>query len=62
MLKNTPNTYKVERRTSDPNGWYEVMLSPFETFEECLEYIKKYSQYYSPEQQNYKITNIITVI
>lgn len=48
--------YNVERRTSDPNGWYQVMLAPFKTLEECLEYIQKYSRCYSPEQQNYRIT------
>ena len=48
--------YKVERKTSDPNGWYEVMLSPFKTFEECTEYIEKYRHYYPLEHQNYKIT------
>ena len=56
MLKDTPNTYKVERRTSDPNGWYEVMLSPFNTFEGCIEYIERYRRYYPLDQQNYKIT------
>lgn len=56
MLKGTPNTYKVERRTSDPNGWYETMLSPFQTFEEAVEYIEKYRHYYPLDQQNYKIT------
>lgn len=56
MLKDTPNTYKVERRTSDPNGWYECMLSPFQTFEEACQYIEKYRHYYTKEQQNYKIT------
>lgn len=48
--------YNVERRGTDPNGWYEVMLSPFKTFEECLEYIEKYRHYYPYEHQNYRIT------
>jgi hypothetical protein len=48
--------YNIERRGTDKNGWYQVMLAPFKTFEECLEYIKKYSQYYPPEHQNYRIT------
>lgn len=47
--------YNVERRGKDKNGWYQVMLAPFKTFEECLVYIKKYSQYYPAEHQNYKI-------
>lgn len=50
--------YKVERRTSDPKGWYEVMLSPFSTFEEAADYIEKYRHYYTPDQQNYRITHI----
>lgn len=48
--------YNVERRGTGPNGWYQIMMAPFKTFEECLEYINKYSQYYPPEHQNYKIT------
>ena len=48
--------YNVERRGTDPNGWYQVMMAPFKTFEECLEDIKKNSQYYPPEHQNYRIT------
>lgn len=48
--------FSVERRGTDPNGWYQVMLAPFKTFEECLEYIKKYSPMYPPEHQNYRIT------
>lgn len=58
MLKNTPNTYKVERRCS-PNmdtSWYECMLSPFATFEEAVKYIEKYRHTYPIEHQNYKIT------
>jgi hypothetical protein len=52
------NTYKVKRKC-DPNkdmSWYEVMLSPFNSFEECIEYIEQYRHYYPPEHQNYKIT------
>lgn len=50
--------YVVERRGIDPKGWYEVMLSPFQTIEECNEYITTYSQYYPKEHQNYKIKYI----
>jgi len=32
------------------------MMAPFKTFEECVEYIKKYSYYYPPEHRNYRIT------
>jgi len=57
-MKNTPVKikYKVERKTADPNGWYEVMLSPFNTLKDCLSYIEKYRQCYPINQQNYKIT------
>jgi hypothetical protein len=48
--------YNVERRGTDENGWYQVMLAPFKTFDECLEYIKTYSCYYSKEHKNYQIT------
>jgi hypothetical protein len=50
--------YIVERRVapSDDNSWYQVMLSPFKTFEDCMAYIEKYSHYYPSEHQNYKIT------
>jgi len=50
--------YNVERQASPgiDTSWYQVMLAPFKTFEECLEYIKKYSQYYPDEYRNYRIT------
>lgn len=48
--------FNVERRGTDSNGWYQVMLAPFKTFEECLDYIKKYSKMYPSEHQNYRIT------
>jgi hypothetical protein len=48
--------YNVERRGTDKNGWYQVMLAPFKTFEEAILYIEKYRYYYPPEHQNYKIT------
>jgi hypothetical protein len=48
--------YNVERRNRDENSWYQVMLAPFKTFEECIEYIQKYSQYYPAEYCNYRIT------
>jgi len=47
--------YNVERRGPASN-WYQVMLAPFETFEECLEYIQKYHKRYPVEEQNYRIT------
>lgn len=49
--------YKVERMSSKtPESFYEVMLSPFKTLEETLEYINKYKQYYPIEDRIYKIT------
>ncbi len=50
--------YIVERKADPVNdsSWYQVLLSPFETFEQCLTYIEKYRHYYPPEHQNYKIT------
>ena len=48
--------YKVERQVKVNGEWYEVMLSPFKTWDETLEYIKKYSSYYPDEDKNYKIT------
>jgi hypothetical protein len=48
--------YNVERRGTDKNEWYQVMLAPFKTLNECLNHIKQYSQYYPYEHQNYKIT------
>jgi len=51
--------YNVERQVcSNINtSWYQVMLAPFKTFEECLEYIDKHRCYYPPEYQNYRITH-----
>jgi hypothetical protein len=53
------NMFKVERKCTPGNNvsWYEVMLSPFKTFDEATEYIEKHRQYYSLEHQNYKITH-----
>ena len=48
--------YNVERRGLDERGWYQVMLAPFKTQEECFEYIEKYRNYYPLEHQNYRIT------
>jgi len=48
--------YNVERRSTNVDSWYQVMLAPFKTFEECLEYIEKYRHYYPIEKQNYRIT------
>ena len=50
-----PFLYHVYRRGPDERGWYEVMLSPFERFENCILYIEKFRQYYPLEHQNYKI-------
>lgn len=52
------NTYKVERRCCPDrdDSWYEVMLSPFESFDQACQYIEKYRHCYPTEHQNYKIT------
>lgn len=50
--------YKVQRCGLDERGWYEVMLSPFSSFEDVIEYIRKYKNYYPFEHQNYKITHL----
>jgi hypothetical protein len=55
-MKNIKECIKVERRTSDPNGWYEVMLSPFNSAEEAYSYIEKYRKYYPQDQQNYRLS------
>jgi hypothetical protein len=48
--------YNVERRGPDEGSWYQVMLTPFKTFEEAVLYIEKYRHYYPYEHQNYQIT------
>jgi hypothetical protein len=57
MLK-VSNMYKVKRKGNlkIDTSWYECMLSPFKTFEEAVQYIEKYRNYYPFEYQNYKIT------
>jgi len=51
--------YKVERKPADARAkWYEVMLSPFKTNEEAVQYIEKYRHYYPIADQQYKITKI----
>lgn len=49
--------FKVERRLTS-GKYYEVMLSPFATMEESKTYIEKYKQYYPPEHQIYRITEL----
>lgn len=50
--------FNVERQTAPgiDTSWYQVMLAPFKTLDECVEYIQKYSKYYPNEHCNYKIT------
>lgn len=48
--------YNVERRGPDTESWYQVMLAPFKTLDECWEYIEKYRHCYPLEHQNYRIT------
>lgn len=58
-LNKTPY-FNLERQASPgvDTSWYQVMLAPFKTFEECLMNIKKYSQYYPDEHKNYRITYV----
>ncbi len=49
--------FKIERRSPETK-WYEVMLSPFKSMSEALNYIEQYSKYYPDEDKNYRITNI----
>ena len=58
LLETPLYMYKVERTTG--KGWYEVMLSPFETVDEIAFYINKYKQYYPKEDRKYLITNTQT--
>jgi hypothetical protein len=55
-MKKVKTLVKVERRTSDPNGWYEVMLSPFNSAEEAYSNIEKYRNCYPQDQQNYRLS------
>jgi hypothetical protein len=50
--------YNVERQSTpgDDGSWYQVMMAPFKTLDECLRHIKDNSQHYPPQHQNYKIT------
>ena len=51
--------YKVERKPTNPNAtWYEVMLSPFNTYTDAEQYIEKYQKYYPIDDRNFKITKI----
>jgi hypothetical protein len=50
--------FKVERMIASTGFWYEVMLSPFDSWEHAIEYITKYHNYYPVNEQNYKITFI----
>jgi hypothetical protein len=53
---------KVERKTSDSCGWYEVMLSPFNNVEDAYNYIETYRNYYPVDQQNYRIKYDYSVV
>jgi hypothetical protein len=50
--------YNVERQATPgcDQSWYQVMMAPFKTLDECLRHIKDNSQHYPPQHQNYKIT------
>ena len=49
--------YKVERQIPDAKTWYEVILSPFETKQQALDYYNKYNVYYPAKHAVYRITN-----
>lgn len=55
MLK-TQSSIKVERMIASTGFWYEVMLSPFHSWEEVISYIEKYRNFYPSNEQNYKVT------
>jgi hypothetical protein len=50
----SPKKFKVQRRTSNGH-WYDVMLSPFSSTQECNYYIEKYKQYYPVQERIYRI-------
>jgi len=56
LTRKMQSSYKVERMIASTGFWYDVMLSPFNTWEEVIAYIEKYRNYYPKEEQNYKIT------
>ncbi len=51
--------FKVERIPEVANP-YEVMLSPFNTKEEVLQYYNKYSISYPEQERSYRVTNLNT--
>lgn len=51
--------YKVERKSANSKAApYEVLLSPFKTFVDATDYIKKYKEYYPVKDASYKITKL----
>jgi hypothetical protein len=50
----SPKKFKVQRRTSNGH-WYDVMLSPFSSTQECNQYIEKYKQYYPIQERIYRV-------
>ena len=51
--------YKVERCNSESKVWEEVIVSPFQTKDQALEYYKKYNAYF-PRDYKHRITNLKT--
>lgn len=47
--------YNVLRRGTEEDSWYQVMLAPFKTFDECAEYIEQHRGCYPLDHQNYRI-------
>jgi translation elongation factor P/translation initiation factor 5A len=60
---NKPSTiktmYKVQRQPKHA-GSYEVMLSPFRTKSEVVDYYNKYSKYYPEEDRTYLVMDMQT--
>jgi len=54
--KSIKTKLKVERFSHPGEFWYEVMLSPFDNFNEVESYINKYGKIYNLENRQYKIT------
>ena len=51
--------YKIERQIPGSKAWYEVILSPFETKQQAMDYYIKYNMYYPQDHATYKITSIL---
>jgi hypothetical protein len=48
--------FRIERQIPASKVWYDVMLSPFNSVDECDKYINTYKHYYPQEDRVYRIT------